>query len=111
MSASPMTSSSAPWTPKEMRRKAVIFGYIGWLTSQSIGVRTITQVVRASLDERPGRVRFVVDCYDPISQDRLEHVGYLAIGPDRFATRWFPAEAGALRHFGCFAASLEAMVL
>jgi hypothetical protein len=56
-------------------------------------------------------VRFVVDCHDPIGQDRLEHMGYLAIGPDRFATRWFPAEAGASRHFGRFAASLEAMVL
>ena len=56
-------------------------------------------------------MRFVVDCHDPIGQDRLEHMGYLAIGPDRSATRWFPAEAGASRHFGRFAASLEAMVL
>jgi hypothetical protein len=54
--------------------------------------------------------RFVVATRDPIYQDRLEHLGYLGIGDDRFATRWFRHSPSVPRHYGHFAASIEQMV-
>ena len=62
------------------------------------GARNLTTEV-----ERIGaRARFVVSAFDPVSQDRLEHLGYLGVGGHRFATRWFadsPANPGLLPAF------------
>jgi hypothetical protein len=57
------------------------------------------------------RARFVVSTLDPVSQDRLEHLGYLGIGGDLFATRWFPDGPSIPRYYERFAASIESMVL
>jgi hypothetical protein len=62
--------------------------------------------------ERVGaRARFVVLAFDPVSQDRLERLGYLGVGGDRFATRWFADSPGVPVHCERFAASIGEMVL
>jgi hypothetical protein len=62
--------------------------------------------------ERVGeRARFVVGASDRLYQDRLEHLGYLGIGGDRFATRWFRDSPSIPRYHERFAASIEQMVL
>lgn len=62
--------------------------------------------------ERVGTsVRFVVVAADSVSQDRLEHLGYLGTGGDRFATRWFPDSARVPGYYERFAASIDQMVL
>jgi hypothetical protein len=61
--------------------------------------------------ERVGeRARFVVGASDRLYQDRLEHLGYLGIGDDRFATRWFPDSPSIPRYYDRFAAAIEQMV-
>jgi hypothetical protein len=62
--------------------------------------------------ERVGaRVRFVVSASDPVSQDRLEHLGYLGVGGERFATRWFANSPRVPGYYERFAASIEQMVI
>jgi hypothetical protein len=61
------------------------------------------------MESTAGRVRFVIAA-DPLYQDHLEHLGYLGIGNDRFATSWFPTSASVSRHYERFAASIEQMV-
>jgi hypothetical protein len=62
--------------------------------------------------ERMGeRARFVVGASDRLYQDRLEHLGYLGIGDDRFATLWFPGTHRTAAYYERFAASIEPMVL
>jgi hypothetical protein len=57
-----------------------------------------------------GHARFVVGASDPRYQNRLEHLGYLGIGDDRFATRWFRESPSIPRYYERFAASIEQMV-
>ena len=54
--------------------------------------------------------RFVVGAADRRYQDRLEHLGYLGIGDDRFATRWFRDSPRIPRYYERFAAAIEQMV-
>lgn len=62
--------------------------------------------------ERLGeRARFVVGASDRLYQDWLEHLGYLGIGDDLFATRWFLNSPSLPRYYERFAASIEQMVL
>ena len=62
--------------------------------------------------ERAGeRARFVVGASDRLYQDRLEHLGYLGIGDDRFATRWFRDSLSIPRYYERLAAAIERMVL
>lgn len=67
--------------------------------------------LQTSVEERGGHARFIVATEDPLAQDRLVHMGYLAIGNERFATRWFPPSANVRRYYDRFAASIEQMVL
>src|SRR6266511_1628768 len=62
--------------------------------------------------ERLGEsARFVIAASDQLYQDRLEHLGYLGIGGDRFATAWFRDSPSVPRYYERFAASIEQMVL
>ena len=45
------------------------------------------------LEESGGHARLIVATEDPLAHDRLVHMGYLPIGDERFATRWFPRSA------------------
>jgi len=63
------------------------------------------------LEHRGESARFVVATLDPLYQDRLEHLGYLGIGNDRFATRWFRYSSNVPRYYERFARSIERMVL
>ena len=67
------------------------------------------RVLATEMESTAGRVRFVIAA-DPLYQDHLEHLGYLGIGNDRFATSWFPTSASVSRHYERFAASIEQMV-
>jgi hypothetical protein len=61
--------------------------------------------------ERVGeRARFIVGASDRRYQDGLEHLGYLGIGDDRFATRWFRDSPSIPRYYERFAAAIEQMV-
>jgi hypothetical protein len=64
-----------------------------------------------ALERQAGRVRFVVSATDPLARDRLEHLGYLGAGGERFATRWFPDSPSVPRYYARFAASIELVVL
>jgi hypothetical protein len=59
------------------------------------------------LERRGESARFVVATFDPLYQDRLEHLGYLSIGDDRFATRWFRYSSSVPRYYERFAGSIE----
>jgi hypothetical protein len=63
------------------------------------------------LERRGESARFVVATLDPLYQDRLEHLGYLSIGNDRFATRWFRYSSSVPRYYERFAGSIERMVV
>jgi len=64
-----------------------------------------------AIEEDRDAVRFVVASAVPLAQDRLAHMGYLSVGNDHFATRWFTPSREVLRYYERFAASIEAMVL
>jgi hypothetical protein len=57
------------------------------------------------------RARFVISTDDSLYQERLEHLGYLGIDDDRFATVWFADSASVPRFYERFASSIELMVL
>lgn len=65
-----------------------------------------TQIERAA-----ERARFVTTASSPLYQDRLQHLGYLAIGGRSFATAWFADSPDVPRYYERFAASIEEMVL
>jgi hypothetical protein len=60
------------------------------------------------LEDRGDRVRFAIATADPVAGACLPHMGYLAVGPGRYATRWFPPDARRL--FDSFAACIGPMV-
>lgn len=60
------------------------------------------------LEDRGDHVRFAIAAGDPVAAECLPHMGYLATGPARYATRWF--EPDARRLFERFAASIGPMV-
>jgi hypothetical protein len=63
------------------------------------------------IEQSENRARFVVAAADPLYQERLEHLGYGAIGDARFATAWFPRSPSTARYHQRFAATIEQMVL
>jgi hypothetical protein len=65
----------------------------------------------AEIERQGDRSRFVVMTSDPLYQEGLEHLGYLAVGDARFATIWFPWSSSVPAYHERFAASIEAMVL
>jgi hypothetical protein len=71
----------------------------------------VERELSTQLEHRGESARFVVATFDPLYQDRLEHLGYLSIGDDRFATRWFRYSSSVSRHYERFAGSIERMVL
>jgi hypothetical protein len=72
---------------------------------------TAPQKMATEIERVADRARFVISAADPLYQDRLEHLGYLGIGADRFATLWFADSASVPRYHERFAASIEQMVL
>jgi hypothetical protein len=60
------------------------------------------------LEARVDRVRFAIATADPVAGECLPHMGYLATGSGRFATRWFAPDARRL--YARFAASIGPMV-
>ena len=71
----------------------------------------VERELSTQLEHRGESARFVVATFDPLYQDRLEHLGYLSIGDDRFATRWFRYSSSVPRDYERFAGSIERMVL
>jgi hypothetical protein len=68
--------------------------------------------LQTSLEERDGRLRFLVAAREPTHRERLLHMGYLPAGDDyRFATRWYVGCAATRRYYERFAASIQSMVL
>jgi hypothetical protein len=55
--------------------------------------------------------RWIIAAFDPLYQDRLEHLGYLGIGNDRGATAWFRNSPSVPQYYQRLAASIEQMVL
>jgi hypothetical protein len=72
---------------------------------------SVPQNLSTEIERVAERARFVISASDPLYQDRLEHLGYLGIGDDRFATASFPESPSVRRYHERFAASIEPMVL
>jgi hypothetical protein len=74
-------------------------------------VTSVPQDLTTQIEQVGESTRFVIAASDPLYQDRLEHLGYLGIGNDRFATAWFRHSPSVPRYYEHFAASIEQMVL
>lgn len=71
----------------------------------------MTQDLTTQIERIGESARFVILAADPLYRDRLEHLGYLGIGNNRFATAWFRNSPSVPRYYERFAASIEQMVL
>jgi hypothetical protein len=74
-------------------------------------VPAVERELATQLERRRESARFVVAALNPLHQDRLEHLGYLGVGDDRFATRWFRFSPSVPRYYERFAGSIERMVM
>jgi hypothetical protein len=63
------------------------------------------------LEHRDDAARFVIATSNALFQERLAHLGYLAVGDGRHATRWFAYSPSVPRYFERFAAAIAPMVL
>jgi hypothetical protein len=72
---------------------------------------TAAQNLTTEIERVGARARFVISAFDPVCQESLEHLGYLGVGGDPFATRWFADSPQVPDYHERFAASIDQMVL